>query len=113
MSRFQRVIHSVASGYALLIGTAVYALVSWPLAMYYLSDERFGLWGLMSNIAAHLSLIDLGMSASVGRLLIDHKDDPGTGAYGSFIQTGWLVLASQAAIIFLVGFSVAPALSSL
>src|SRR4051812_28952300 len=113
MSRFRRVVHSVASGYALLIATAIYALVSWPLAMHYLSDQRFGLWGLMASIAGYLSLIDLGMSGSVARLLIDHKDDPGKGTYGGLIQTGWLVLAAQAAIIFVVGFSLAPWLSDL
>jgi O-antigen/teichoic acid export membrane protein len=79
--------------------------------MHYLSDTRFGLWGLMASIAAYLSLIDLGMSGSVGRLLVDHKDDPGRGSYGSLIKTGWLVLATQAALVLIVGYLLAPLLS--
>src|ERR1041385_928748 len=113
MSRFRRAIHSVASGYVVLVANAVYSLLSWPLAMNYLSDSRFGLWGLMASIAGYLALIDLGMSGSVGRLLIDHKDDPARGTYGSLIKTGWLVLATQAAIILCVGYFLAPPLASL
>src|SRR5436190_22696386 len=105
MSRFRRVVHGAASGYAALITASVFSLAVVPLALHYLrSKERFGLWTLMSTISGHLSLIDLGMSGSVARLLIDHKDDPQRGAYGSLIKTGWLVLAVQAVIIFCCGF---------
>ena len=110
MTRFRRVVHSVASGYVVLLGTALYALGSLSLASHYLSEERFGLWGLLASISSYLSLIDLGMSASAARLLIDHKDQRQTGTYGSLIQTGWLVLTVQGAILFLVGFGLAPAL---
>lgn len=113
MSRFRRAIHSVASGYAILVATAIYFLCSVPLALHYLSVERFALWALMSTIAGYLSLIDLGMSGSVARLLIDYKDDWQGGTYGSLIKTGWLVLAVQGSIIFLAGFALAPALASL
>src|SRR6266446_8395300 len=111
MSCFRRVIHSVASSYAVLVANALYSLASLPLAMHYLSGKRLGLWGLMASIGAYLSLIDLGMSGSVGRLLIDHKDEPGRGTYGGLIKTGWAVLATQAAIIFVAGYALAPGLS--
>jgi len=74
MSRLRRAVHGVASGYVLLAATAVYSLASVPLALHYLSKERFALWALMSSIGNYLGLIDLGMSSSVARLLIDHKD---------------------------------------
>jgi len=106
--------HGVASGYAVLVASAVFALVSWPMAMHYLADtRRFGLWGLMANIAAYLNLIDVAMAGSIARLLVDHKDDPGGGTYGSLIKTGWLVLATQAAIILAVGVLAAPLLCNL
>jgi len=113
MSRFRRVLHSVASGYLALAATAVYALASVPLALHYLTTQQFGLWSLMASITGYLSLIDLGMSSSVSRLLIDHKDDQQTGVYGSLIKTGCLVLAVQGALILLIGFSLAPPLSKL
>src|SRR5947209_7440647 len=99
MSRFRRLIHSVVSGYAGLVVTIIYSLASIPLALHYLSSERFGLWALMSTIGNYLSLVDLGMSGSVARLLIDHKDDREGGTYGSLIKTGALVTVAQGAIV--------------
>src|SRR5579872_6699781 len=93
MSRFRRIVHGVVSGYASLVAATVYALASIPLALHYLSKEQFGLWALMSTIGGYLSLVDFGMSGSVARLLIDHKDDRQGGTYGSLIQTGALVTA--------------------
>jgi O-antigen/teichoic acid export membrane protein len=95
----------------MVLGAAsVFTLVSVPLALHFLSDERFGLWLLMSFVAQFLALIDFGMSGSVARLLIDHKDDPGGGEYGSLVKTGFLVLLVQGAIAFAVGFALAPLL---
>jgi O-antigen/teichoic acid export membrane protein len=100
MARFRRLLHSVASGYVVLAGSAVYALATVPLALHYLSKERFALWALLAAIGGYLSLIDLGMSGAVARLLIDHKDERATGAYGSLLKTGWLVLVVQGTLIF-------------
>jgi O-antigen/teichoic acid export membrane protein len=110
MSRFRRVVQSVASGYIVLVAASAFTLVSVPLALHYLSNERFGLWLLMSYVSLFLGLIDFGMSGSVARLLIDHKDEPGGGEYGSLVKTGFLVLLVQGAIAFAVGFALAPLL---
>jgi O-antigen/teichoic acid export membrane protein len=113
MSRFRRAVHSAASGYLALIAAGIYSLASVPVAMHYLSKERFGLWALMTTIGGYFSLIDFGMSGAVARLLIDHKDERQSGRYGSLIKTGWLVLVVQAAIIWVAGFVLAPILSHL
>lgn len=113
MSRFRRVVHSVASGYMVLAAASAFTLVSVPLALHFLSNERFGLWTLMSSIALYLGLIDFGMSGSVARLLIDHKDNRGGGEYGSLVKTGSLVLLVQGAIAFAAGFAFAPLLCRL
>jgi O-antigen/teichoic acid export membrane protein len=113
MSRFRRMAHNVASSYAALIAASIFSLAAVPVALHYLGAEsgRFALWLLMSTITGYLSLIDMGMSASVARLLIDHKDRRDGGEYGSLIKTGWLVLLVQAAIILLLGISLAPVLA--
>jgi O-antigen/teichoic acid export membrane protein len=103
----------VSSSYLLLVAATVFSLASVPLALRYLSKERFALWALMSSISGYLGLIDLGMSSSVARLLIDHKDDRETCAYGRLIQTGWLVLVVQGLILFVVCACTAPWLASL
>jgi O-antigen/teichoic acid export membrane protein len=112
MSRFRRLVHSVASGYLGLVAASVLTLASVPLALHFLSEARFGLWTLMSTIGLYLSLmIDFGMSGSVARLLIDHKDDRTGSEYGSLVKTGFLVLVVQGAIAFAVGYVLAPLLS--
>jgi O-antigen/teichoic acid export membrane protein len=111
MSRFRRLVHSVASGSALLGVSAIYSLASLPLALHYLGKERFGLWALMLMLTGYLNLIDFGMSASIARLLVDHKDSKENGTYGSLLKTGWLVLGTQGAIILLLGFCFAAPLA--
>jgi O-antigen/teichoic acid export membrane protein len=103
MSRFRHAIHGVASGYMLLAATAVFSLASVPVALHYLSKEQFGLWALMCTMVGYLNLVDMGMSGSVARLLIDVKDDRDGGHYGSLIKTGWLVLVTQGLMVFAAG----------
>ncbi len=93
-----------------LAASSAFTLASAPLALHFLSQERFGLWSLMSYVALVLGLIDFSMSGSVARLLIDHKDNRGGGEYGSLVKTGFLVLVLQGAIAFAVGFVLAPLL---
>ena len=113
MSRYHRMARNVASSYAALIAASVFSLTTVPVALFYLGEEteRFALWLLMSTITGYLSLIDLGMSAALARLLIDHKDQPDGGEYGGLIKTGGMVSLVQAAIILAVGIGLAPVLA--
>jgi O-antigen/teichoic acid export membrane protein len=113
MSRLQRVLHGVTSSYFQLAAVALYSLATVPVALQYLTDARFGLWAVMSTLMGYLSLVDLGMSSSVARFLIDYKDKREGGEYGGLIQTGGLVLLVQALIILLVGLVFADSLATL
>lgn len=86
----------------------VYGLISIPLALHFLPKNEFGLWAVMTQVVGYIVLIELGMTSSVARHLIEHKDRPQDGIYGSVIQTGTLVLVVQGLIIFLIGFSLSP-----
>lgn len=112
MSRFKRAFHGAISSWIVLGVATVNTLASVPLALHYLSKERFALWALMSSISGYLGLIDLGMSGSVARLLIDHKDDRLKSHYGSLIQTGWLVLTVQGLLLLVISFALAPFLAT-
>jgi O-antigen/teichoic acid export membrane protein len=103
MSRFKRFAHSLASGYLLLVTNVFFTLAQVPLALHYLSKNEFGLWALTTQITGYLLMLDLGMSGSLVRNLIDHKDDKSGGKYGSIILTGSLVLLVQGAFIALGG----------
>lgn len=103
MSRFKRFAHSLASGYVLLVANMLYTLASVPLALHYLSKAEFGLWALATKLSVFIALVDFGLSASVARILIDHKDDRASGQYGAIIKTGFLVGAVQGLLVLLVG----------
>jgi O-antigen/teichoic acid export membrane protein len=113
MSRLKRFVHSLVSGYVLLGANILYTLASVPLALHYLSTPEFGLWALVSQLGCYISLIDLGMNTSVARILIDHKDDRQTGAYGSVIKTGALVGVVQGALILVAGIALSVLAGSL
>src|ERR1017187_9077761 len=103
MSRLKKFTHSLLSGYVALGANIFYTLASVPLALHYLGKAEFGLGALVSSISGYIALIDLGMAGSVSRILIDHKDDRQTGAYGGVIKTGALVGLVQGALIVLAG----------
>jgi len=103
MARLRRLFHSVASGYAVLGANIIFSLAQVPLALSFLNKAEFGLWALAFQLGTYLQLVDFGMSASVSRLLIDHKHEPNAGAYGSIIKTGFLVLIVQGLLVMIVG----------
>jgi O-antigen/teichoic acid export membrane protein len=111
MSRIRKVIHSVGSSYVFLATNVVFSLVSIPLGLMYLSKAEFGIWALVIQITGYLSLIDIGISTSVGRILFDFKDDHGNPRYGEVIKTGTLVLLVQGCLLFILGYGLAPTLA--
>jgi O-antigen/teichoic acid export membrane protein len=113
MSRLKKFTQSLLSGYLTLATRAIYTFASVPLALHYLSTAEFGLWGLTLDIAGFIAMIDAGMSGSVSRVLIDHKDDPSGGHYGSIIKTGALVGLIQGLLIIVIGAAVSFSVSNL
>ena len=103
MSRLKKYSHSLLSGYVSLGANILFTAASVPLALLYLQREEFGLWALAMQVAGYLILVDLGMTGSIGRVLIDHKDRPAAGGYGAVVRTGWLVLVAQGGIIIGLG----------
>jgi len=100
VSRLKNYARGVASSYAQLAANVVYSLVSIPLALAFLSKAEFGLWALLMPLVSYLSLVDLGMTSAISRLLIDHKDERERGEYGALVKTAFMVGAIQGAIIF-------------
>lgn len=113
MSRTRNLLRGVASGYLLVAANIIYVMGSIPIALHYLSKEEFGLWALATQVASYLTLLDLGMLASVSRALIDHKDEPNAGEYGSVLQTSGIVFLVQGAAVGLVGCLLSPFAPSL
>jgi O-antigen/teichoic acid export membrane protein len=107
MSRLKNFTSSVLSGYAALAANIIYTFASVPLALHYLSRPEFGLWAVVVEISGFIMLLEMGMSGSISRVLIDHKDDPAGGAYGRVVKTGALVGVVQGAIMTAIGIALA------
>lgn len=103
MSRLKTFTRSLASGYLQIGVNALYTFASIPLALHYLSTQEFGLWAVAMSVAGYLLLIDFGMTGAAARILIDHKDDPAGGAYGSVIKISVVVLLIQGLAIAAIG----------
>lgn len=108
MTRANRYLRSLGSNYILLLVNTAYTLATMPVALRCLGKEEFGVWIVTSSIAGYLAMLDLGTSGATVRLLIDHKDRPEDGTYGSLIKSALLIQALQAALIFVVGLSLMP-----
>jgi len=113
MSRRNLFLSSLGSGYGALLANVIYTGISVPLALHYLSPMLFGLWAVVAQISGYLTLLDFGLSASVARLLIDHKDDLNGGTYGSLLKSAGLVFATQGVVLLVIGIIGAPALANL
>lgn len=99
MSRLRLLARNVSSGYLQVAVNSVYTLATVPLALHYLSDKEFGLWMLVSQLVGYLMLVDAGITAASARILIDHKDRPQDGVYGSVFKTGSVVHVIQGLLI--------------
>lgn len=108
MSRLRQFTQGVASSWMATFVTVIYSLLSVPLALRHLSVDEFGLLMLLLQVAAYFNLVDLGMTASTARILIDHKDQPREGRYGSVILAGGAVCLCQGLIILALGWLSAP-----
>lgn len=113
MSRLKKYTRTLLSGYVLLGANIFYTLVSVPLALHYLTKAEFGLWALVSQLSSYIQLLDLGMTTSVARILIDHKDERSNGIYGTIIKTGVLVGLVQCLLIITAGTTLSFAAGTL
>lgn len=108
MSRTKNFIKGLASGYLLMAANILYTMGSIPLALHYLPKEEFGLWALVNQFAGYFSLLDMGMTSSVSRCLIDLKDDKAGKGYGSLVMTAAIVFSIQGLIIASCGMLLGP-----
>lgn len=112
MSRLRQFHRGLMSSYLALGANILVTLVSVPLALHYLSKEHFALWALVTQIGGYLMLVDLGMTISVSRILVDHKDDRSDGRYGAVLKVGLIVFAVQGVLLLALGLAIAPWLPS-
>lgn len=95
--------HSLGSAYGVILATGLFSLLSVPVALRHLERPEFGLWALMTQITGYFALFEFGMNSAVARFLIDFKEKPDDGRYGSLILTAVLVCLVQAVVLMVAG----------
>jgi len=113
MSRLRNFSRNLATSYLQLGVNIIYSLVSIPLILHWLPKAEFGLWAVLVQLMGYLSLLDLGMTGAVARLLVDHKDERANGNYGSLVKTAIFVSFAQGLIILAIVSLGSPLLASL
>jgi len=113
MSRLKNFSRNLATSYLQLGVNVVYSLVSIPLILHWLPKAEFGLWAVLVQLMGYITLLDLGMTGAVARLLVDHKDERANGNYGSLVKTAMVVSAIQGLIILIVALVGSPWLAAL
>jgi len=108
VTRLRQFIRGLGSSWLATLAAIVYSLLSVPIALSFLTIEEFGLLVLLLQVAGYFTLIEIGMSAATARILVDYKDSPDDGRYGSVILTSFWVFAVQAVIILFGGITLAP-----
>jgi O-antigen/teichoic acid export membrane protein len=102
--RTRRFLLGLGSSYLLTATNVIYTLVSVPLALHYLSKDRFGLWALVTQISLYFNLLDLGMQSSASRVFINFKDNKTNSEYGSLVKTSFLIFCIQGIFVAIFGF---------
>jgi len=113
MSRLRNFSRNLVTSYLQLGVNVVYSLASVPLILHWLPKAEFGMWAVLVQLMGYCALLDLGMTAAVARLLVEHKDERANGNYGSFVKTAVFVSLAQGLIISTVALLGAPWLTSL
>jgi O-antigen/teichoic acid export membrane protein len=97
----------LAGGFC-VASTALYGILSLPLAVAFLGKEELGLWNLVTQTTGYLLWLDLGVAGMAGRTLAEpfHRgEQQGIDSAWSSLQA---LLCSQAAIVVAVGLALLP-----
>ena len=103
MARAKNFLKGLGTSYLLLVANTLWTLVSLPVALHYLERPEYTIWLIVAQVAVYFAMIDLGTSGSGIRLLVDYKDAPERGGYGSLIKSMWGIGLAQAALILAAG----------
>lgn len=87
------------------------ALVTVPLTIRYLGNERFGLWMTISSVLAMAVFADFGLGNGVLNTVATAHGKDDTKGIRSALSSGMAVLAAIAAAVMVLYFSVYPFIS--
>jgi O-antigen/teichoic acid export membrane protein len=107
MKSFHAICATIGSSWGLLLLVAVMQLVQIPIALRFLGQREFALFAVISQLMGVVTLLDLGMTSSFSRHLIDGHVAGGL-RYRQVWAAGVLIIAVQSVIMAIVATALMP-----
>lgn len=105
MERSRRFMAAVGSGYAVVVATAIFSLISVPMALAYLGREGLGVAATILLINAFGQVLQFGVGPSIARFVVDCAQEANSDRLGSLLKLGMLVGLAQAVLLSLIALS--------
>ena len=109
--RHRRALLTALAAAAAKIVTILTSLVSIPLTLTYLGNERFGLWMTISSVIALLSFADMGVGNGLLNAISDADGKDDVTSVRRYISSAFIILSVIAIIILIISFIVYPFIS--
>lgn len=104
--RQRRIALSAAASMAAKLVTIATGLISIPLTLHYLGEERYGIWLIISSFTVMLSFADMGLGNGVLNAVSREHGRDDRAAIRMVVSSGYLMLAGVAVVI-LAGLAIA------
>ena len=105
MERSRRFIAAVGSGYAVVVATALFNLVSVPMALAHLGREGLGVAATILLINSFGQVLQLGVGPSIARFVVDCVHEADRNRLGSLLKLGIVVGLAQTVVLSLIAWS--------
>jgi O-antigen/teichoic acid export membrane protein len=98
----------LSTSYLNVGAAAIYSIGLVPIVLHFSSVSELGLWTLVTQFTAYLSLVDAGVSSACVRRFVGPIARKEMPALGGILKTAFIVSLSQGALCCLIGFLAYP-----
>lgn len=106
--RYRRVVLTAVGSFVNKIITIMTGLISVPLTVHYLGDERFGLWMTISSTIAFLTFADLGLGSGLVNVVSKANGLDDNGDAKTAVSSAFFMLFGIAFGLFVVFWIIYP-----
>jgi len=100
--RYRRILLTTASSVATRVITALVGLVTIPLALSYLGEEKYGLWAIVTSLVAWTSLCDFGIINSLVNAVSEANGKDNREDAKSYVSTAFFALVGIATVLMIL-----------
>jgi O-antigen/teichoic acid export membrane protein len=98
----------LSTSYLNVGAAAIYSIGLVPIVLYFTSVSELGLWTLVTQFTAYLSLVDAGVSSACVRRFVGPITRKEMPVLGGILKTSFIVSLTQGVLCCLIGFLAYP-----